>query len=238
MAKATLHLIVLKNYDIYKQLLLEEALLRATNKNWCVLNHGSPPRIVMGISGKLEKLVDLSKIATSQIPVIKRYSGGGTVIVDADTFFVSLIFQKNIHPFSCYPEPILRWSEGFYKEALGIPDFHLRENDYVIGEKKCGGNAQYIKKSRFVHHTTFLWDFKKSHMDMLLHPEKTPKYRAGRSHHHFLCRMKDYLPKEEVFFQSLIKTLENRYRLQETPLSAVYPLLSENHRKTTCQVIS
>jgi len=238
MPKETLHLITLTDHDIHEQLLLEEALLRTTEKNWCILNHGSPPRIVMGISGKPEHLVDLDKVASSPVPIIKRYSGGGTVIVDSDTLFVSFIFQKNIHSFPCYPEPILRWSEKFYQEAFDIPDFQLRENDYVIGEKKCGGNAQYIKKNRFVHHTTFLWDFKQTQMDYLLHPQKTPIYRAGRSHDAFLCRLKDYLPSEQTFFQGIHQTLQKRYHLSELPFSSVSSLLSGDHRKTTAQVIT
>ncbi|WP_420421576.1 lipoyl protein ligase domain-containing protein [Simkania sp.] len=238
MSKETLHLLRLQNHDIHEQLLLEEALLRTTDQNWCVLNHGSPPRIVMGISGKPQKLIDSNKMTSAPIPLIKRYSGGGTVIVDSDTLFVSFIFQKEIHSFPCYPEPILRWSEEFYQEALSIPDFHLRENDYVIGEKKCGGNAQYIKKNRFVHHTTFLWDFKQSHMDYLLHPEKTPKYRDGRSHESFLCRLNDFLPSEKSFFDGIQKALKNRYFVQETPLNTVVPLLNGEHRITTCQIIT
>ena len=236
MSKEKLHLLRLQNHDIHEQLLLEEALLRTTDQNWCILNHGSPPRIVMGISGKPEKLVDTSKMASAPIPLIKRYSGGGTVIVDSDTLFVSFIFQKEIHSFPCYPEPILRWSEKFYQEALGIPDFQLRENDYVIGEKKCGGNAQYIKKNRFVHHTTFLWDFNPSHMDYLLHPEKTPKYRGGRSHNAFLCKLNDFLPSEESFFKGIQTALSHRYDLQETPLHVLTPLLEGEYRKTTKQV--
>ena len=238
MFKEKLHLLNLQNHDIHEQLLLEEALLRTTDQNWCILNHGSPPRIVMGISGKPEKLVNLSKMASAPIPLIKRYSGGGTVIVDSDTLFVSFIFQKEIHSFPCYPEPILRWSEEFYQDALNIPNFQLRENDYVIGEKKCGGNAQYIKKNRFVHHTTFLWDFKQSHMDYLLHPEKTPKYRDGRSHDAFLCKLNEFLLSEEFFFQGIRNALHQRYELKETPLSDIFPLLKEEYRKTTVKVAS
>lgn len=237
MGKETLHLLRLQNHDIHKQLLLEEALLRTTDQNWCILNHGSPPRIVMGISGKPQKLVDFDKMDSAPIPLIKRYSGGGTVIVDSDTLFVSFIFQKEIHPFPCYPEPILRWSEEFYQEALGIPNFHLQENDYVIGEKKCGGNAQYIKKNRFVHHTTFLWDFKQSHMDYLLQPEKTPKYRDGRSHDSFLCKLNEFLPSASIFFEGIHNTLGERYEVCETPLSVISPVLEKEHRKTTIKVV-
>ena len=45
-------LLRLQNFPILRQLLLEEALLRADSSNWCIINDGtSVPAIVMGISG-------------------------------------------------------------------------------------------------------------------------------------------------------------------------------------------
>ena len=42
--------------------------------------------------------------------------------------------------------------------------FSLREHDYVIDDRKIGGNAQTITKNRWVHHTSFLWRFNPSNM--------------------------------------------------------------------------
>ena len=181
-----MNLLHLKNYPILKQLQLEEALLKADSRNFCIINEGSPPAIVMGISGKVEEIIDSKKHAQWGIPLIKRFSGGGTVVVDEETLFVSFLCQKELHEFAPYPEPIMRWTEGIYKEAFGLEAFHLRENDYVIGERKCGGNAQYLRKERWLHHTTFLWDYNPALMNLLLHPKKTPKYREGRGHEAFL----------------------------------------------------
>src|SRR3972149_4286719 len=100
-----LHLIQTQGMPIYEQLLLEEALLRLDDKNYCLINEGSPPAIVMGISGKAEELVDLPFCT---VPILRRFSGGGTVVVDENTLFVSFIFGKHVHPFPAYPEPILR----------------------------------------------------------------------------------------------------------------------------------
>lgn len=231
-----IHLLTLKNHSIHNQLLLEEALLRTTDKNWCILNEGSPKSIVMGISGKPHELVNLDKLKTAPVPLLKRYSGGGTVIVDSNTLFVSFIFQKEVHSFPCYPEPILRWSEAFYQEALSIPTFHLKENDYVIGDRKCAGNAQYIKKNRFVHHTTFLWDFTEESMHYLLYPPKTPQYRSERSHQDFLCRLNEHLPTTETFFSGVQTALQNRYFVETVTLDAISPTLNRDHRKTTAQI--
>ena len=43
----------------------------------------------------------------------------------------------------------------------------MRENDYLFGFHKIGGNAQSIIKDRWVHHTSFLWDYKPERMRYL-----------------------------------------------------------------------
>ena len=50
-----LNLCVLKNVPVWQQLAIEEALLRADDENWCVINEGSAPAIVFGISGKIDE---------------------------------------------------------------------------------------------------------------------------------------------------------------------------------------
>eukprot|EP00968_Pinguiococcus_pyrenoidosus_P003776 scaffold251_cov230-Pinguiococcus_pyrenoidosus.AAC.7 len=34
----------------------------------------------------------------------------------------------------------------------------LVENDYVVGDRKFGGNAQSITSGRWLHHTSFLFE--------------------------------------------------------------------------------
>jgi len=227
----TIFLLHLHNVAIFDQLKIEEALLHLNEDNWCIINEGSRPSIVLGISGDPKKLINLQKFHTAPLPLIKRFSGGGAVVVDDATLFVSFIFQQKMHDFPCHPEPIFHWSEGFYKEALSIPKFHLREHDYVIGNNKCGGNAQYIKKRRFVHHSTFLWDYEQKRMDYLLHPPKSPDYRKARTHSNFLCRLKNFCSSKSHFVTSIKKTLSSRYNVYETSLEEITPILQTPHRK-------
>ena len=50
----TINIVHLTPMPIFQQLQIEEALLRAGSGNWCLINHGTPPAIVMGLSGKIE----------------------------------------------------------------------------------------------------------------------------------------------------------------------------------------
>ncbi len=184
----------------------------------------------MGISGEPKLLLDLPKVAQENIPVIKRFSGGGTVIVDEETFFVTFIIAKPDLDLAPYPEPILKWSAGLYSAAWNIPGFHLRENDYCIGEKKCGGNAQYMRKDRWVHHTSFLWDFRPENMEVLLLPPKRPAYRKDRSHDEFLCRLKSFgsTPSERI--EQLKSELVKRFYIQDFDLNSFQ---EKPHRQAT-----
>ena len=63
-----MNILHLQNIAIYDQLLLEEQLLREDARNFCLINTGSTPAIVMGISGKEGALVHLDQLPSS-IPI-------------------------------------------------------------------------------------------------------------------------------------------------------------------------
>ena len=211
-----MNILHLQNTSIYDQLLLEEHLLREDTRNFCLINIGSSPAIVMGISGKADALVHLDQLPHS-IPILRRFSGGGTVIVDENTVFVTFICNKADHDFQAYPEPILRWAESMLAPAT--EGLKLKENDFVIGEKKCGGNALYIKKDRWLIHTSFLWNYDPRRMGLLKHPAKIPKYREGRSHEEFVCRLSDHLETRENWIDGLKKSLQVQLGAKETSLN-------------------
>ena len=58
------------------------------------MNNHLNPTIVMGLSGKGEKLINVEKAKELHLPVIKRFSGGGTVVVDNSTFCLTFILNK------------------------------------------------------------------------------------------------------------------------------------------------
>lgn len=211
MKKPSLNLVVLNNCDIYKQLELEEALLRADDENWCIFNFGSNDAIVLGISSKPEEMINIDKLHDKPIQIIKRFSGGGTVYVDKETLFITFICNKKADLSHCYPEPILKWGENFYKPVFNHPHFKLNENDYAFNDKKIGGNALYIRKDRWLLHTSFLWDFDINKINLLKHPPKVPSYRNKRSHGDFLTKLKDYYLDINFLRDSFLHTLHHQF---------------------------
>lgn len=86
--------------------------------------------VCLHVIRKPAELLDVKSVLQDKIPVIKRFTGGGTVIVDQGTVFVSLICNKDAVPgVQPYPQPIMAWSSLFYDEVFhGAGDFKLREN--------------------------------------------------------------------------------------------------------------
>lgn len=225
------HLLNLNGLPIFEQLRVEEALLRADDRNWCLFNGGSPAAIVMGISGKYAEHVNPTMMQKQAIPIIRRFSGGGTVIVDENTCFFTLIGNRQLLDFPCYPEALLKWTEQLYAPAFQGINFSLRDNDYVIDQKKFGGNAQYICKHRWLHHSSFLWDFAQEKMDYLLMPNKVPAYRKGRSHAEFLTPLFPYFSSKAELQNKVLAAVKIRYSLLEVPLEEIDHILRKDHRR-------
>ena len=235
--KPILHLIRLTSIPILQQLQWEEALLRADKRNWCLLNHGSSPAIVMGISGQVQQLIRQEKLACQPIPLIRRFSGGGTVIIDEHTLFTTLICQAQALPLSPFPRPLMQWTaEKLYRPLFPSLPFQLHENDYTLEGRKWGGNAQSIIRGRWLHHSSLLWDYRSEHMDYLCIPPKMPTYRQGRSHVDFLCRLRDYWAHPDAFQEQLIQQLSQHFHIVEGKREELEQVITLPHRRVTCLI--
>jgi len=200
-------------FGVKEMLVLEEALLRhdPSRSNWLVQTPGpAHPVIVLGLSGKPRDLINLERWKTydGQLEVVKRFTGGGTVVLGPDTLLASWIMRgwpagTNPAPAAesprADPRAIMSWSEEVYRPMVAdcfgdemAMTFHARENDYVLGDVKFGGNAQAITRGDWVHHTSFLWDWRPEHMALLSHPRKQPDYRKQRSHESFLTPLRKH----------------------------------------------
>ncbi len=201
---------------------------------------------MVGFSGKINELVHVDKAKMDDVPVIRRYTGGGTVIVDSSTAFASFVMNANDADTKPYPREIMTWSADIYNPVFndkkqnsggdGNILFSLKENDYVFyDDKKIGGNAQTLIKDRWVHHTSFLWDFDPSNMGYLQMPLKRPEYRRGRPHTDFLCTIKEHsnLKSIDEFSDRVVESLSAQYDVTEIPYDTMLTKLVEQIEKNS-----
>jgi lipoate-protein ligase A len=224
-----------QNFPIYEQLRIEEAFLRTSTDQLVWINSGSKKSIVLGISSKVDELIHVDQAVQKEVEIIRRYSGGGTVVVDENTIFVSFICDHSHLKLPPFPLQIMEWSAQFY-QFLNPLKFALKENDYTLDEKKFGGNAQYLTKSRFVHHSTLLYAFNPELMQLLKLPKKAPNYRAQRDHQDFLVTLDHYFPSKEEVVENLVQTIQNYFNMIPTSVEELLIYTKNSYRQSTHKV--
>ena len=122
------------------------------------------------------------------------------------------------------------------KNKLGRQDrtFQLTSNDYTMGDRKIGGNAQAIISKRWLHHTSFLWDYSEARMALLKEPERRPEYRGDRKHETFIAALSAY----GFCRQEFTDTIEDAFVCQGFELdhaAGCLPLLSSACRTVQAQ---
>ncbi|RLM62294.1 lipoate-protein ligase LplJ [Panicum miliaceum] len=125
-----MRLVTMSGALILRQLHLEERLLHHTEDNWCVINDGTmPPTIVMGVSGRVSELVEIEPILQDSVAIFRRFSAGGTVIVDQGTVFVTFICNRSaVEALQPFLRDIMSWSGQLYGKVFDrFGEFHLRD---------------------------------------------------------------------------------------------------------------
>lgn len=149
------------------------------------------PCVVMGVGGRRAREVNLETCAG--VPVLRRVSGGGTVVLGPGCLCFSLVLSLDLRPelreirssYSRILEPIAR------ALADREPGLNVRGiADLSRYEKKVSGNAQRRQKHSLLHHGTLLYDFDVRLMARhLQHPPKMPEYRQDRAHEDFVTQL-------------------------------------------------
>jgi len=209
--KPQLNLLVLKDHNIYHQLQLEEALFRTHQENWCLLNDGTTPAIVVGKTSCVHRAITNSRYQQFPLPIIRRFTGGGTVVVDENSIICSFILNTKSSRCPTTMQELIHWIHELLAPAFLPYRLEVSEHDYTIENKKVGGNAQTFSKDRIVHHISFLWSWEQDRMDLLTHPEKQPHYRQQRPHESFCSKLKKYFPSRQQLIQQCIRSFQQQF---------------------------
>ena len=183
---------------VSQDLALDEALLEAVDADGGpgALRFWTPPRhaVVLGASGKLAEEVDLDTCRREDIPIYRRSSGGGTVVVGPGALNVAVVLPIDADPALAGVETAQAFVLGRFAEAIrGLgPAVEVRgSGDLVLGDRKVAGSAQRRMRRAIMIHATILCDFP---LDLIAHclktPARQPAYRAGRGHGEFVANLR------------------------------------------------
>ncbi|RAP37722.1 lipoate--protein ligase family protein [Candidatus Marinamargulisbacteria bacterium SCGC AAA071-K20] len=147
--------------------------------------------VVLGSSNKSDSETFFEKCSEKKIPILKRCSGGGTVLQGPGCLNYALIHTidektKDITKTNSFVMESLK--KGF--NTLGIDVSVKGFTDLTVKDKKFSGNAQKRKRNTFLFHGTILYDFNLTKIsEFLKYPSKSPDYRLMRSHHDFVSNI-------------------------------------------------
>jgi len=148
------------------------------------------PAVVLGSGCRLAEDVDETACAADAVPLLRRSSGGGTVLLGRGCLLYSLILRYEHDPALSDIRPSYRFILAHIGRALAEGTGAVEQagvSDLALDSRKFSGNAQQRKRSFLLHHGTLLYDFDLSQIPTYLRePPRQPDYRAGRAHLAFL----------------------------------------------------
>ncbi len=152
---------------------------------------GGPPAVVIGSSERPEQVVNLEACARLDVDVLKRSTGGGSVLQTGDVLNYSLVTPA---PTSLDPKASFRPGADLVCAilaafgAVGRPE---GTSDVAVGDRKISGNPQARRWKAVLVHGTLLVDFDHDLAGAVLkHPPREPAYRRRRNHRDFLVTLR------------------------------------------------
>ncbi|MCX6230144.1 MAG: hypothetical protein NTZ33_01250 [Bacteroidetes bacterium] len=169
--------------------------------------------LILGQSNTAENSLYLDKVLADKVIVMKRPSGGETVILTPKTLVISAVCInpeiKNAHRFFKYFNDLI--IKGLtYADVQNVG--HKGISDLAIGEKKILGSSIYSKREKVFYHAVLNVSESVEIIDKYIrHPKREPDYRKGRNHSEFVTSIMQHYP--DITIQKLIENL--RKSMQE-----------------------
>jgi lipoate-protein ligase A len=178
-------------YDPQANLAYEEALFHDA-RGWprpLLLFYVNEPCVVLGRANPEGEWVNVAACAADGVPVLRRFSGGGTVYHDRDNLNYSFILprklldaavlQPGVHAYIAYFRQLIiralsTASPGFTE--TGLSDISLKGH-------KVSGNAQRIASNIVLHHGTLML---RCPLDAIERYLPVPPNRPGVAHRGFV----------------------------------------------------
>lgn len=150
------------------------------------------PAVVIGSGSRLQEEVNVETCCAEDMPIVRRCSGGGAVVLGRGCLCYSLILPSTWPgcgdvrtSVSCILATICD-----ALEALNINVSVRGGSDLVHEGRKIGGSGQRRMLRSFLHHGTLLYGIDVALMERYLRiPKRQPDYRQGRGHRDFVANL-------------------------------------------------
>jgi lipoate---protein ligase len=179
-----------------ENLALDEALLLAAEESIAgeVLRLWESPSlaVVLGAGGSVAIDVNAAACEVDSVPILRRGSGGGTVLIGPGCLCFSLVLSYDhaagLDQIRASNQYVLARVSHVLRPVLSAN--LAGTSDLAADGLKFSGNAQQRKRTHFLHHGTLLCGFDVALMAKYLNaPERQPDYRRDRPHAEFVANL-------------------------------------------------
>jgi len=190
------------------------------------------PIVVVGRSSRVAAEVDDGQCHRRGIPILRRSSGGASVVVGPGCLMYSVVL-------SCVHRPQLRMISEAHRLVLGVladslgavvSDVRpLGTSDLTLGDRKFSGNSMRSKRTHLLYHGTLLYDFPLHLISTCLRvAPRQPEYRQSRNHAEFVTN----LPATAAGLRTaLVEGWNAREALDEWPRGKTQELVETKYSK-------
>lgn len=155
----------------------------------------SVPFVVLGYANKVAEEVNIEQCRELGVPVLRRCSGGGTVVQGPGCLNYSVVLSMDDSPdlqsITGTNQFVMGRTRDALSHAFGRAVSIEGHTDLAVGDLKFSGNAQRRKRSWLLFHgTVLLAEFELSLVPRVLRqPPRQPDYRRQRGHEDFVTRL-------------------------------------------------
>jgi len=202
--------------------------------------------VVVGYANKIATEVNVAACAAQKIPILRRCSGGGTVLQGPGCLNYALILRLAddgpLRTITSANEFIMEKNRVaidslFSRSESGNRRLEISvsgHTDLALGDRKFSGNSQRRMKNFLLFHGAFLLNFDLARVSEFLRmPSLQPDYRAGRSHDEFLVNLN--LPAAQVK-AALQKAWGATESLTDFPREEIQNLAAQKYSTDQCKL--
>jgi lipoate---protein ligase len=179
--------------DAWLNLAVDEALLEEAENGgdevirfWRFMQ----PVVVLGRGSRVRAEVDVDYCRQHDIPILRRCSGGASIVAGPDCWMYSVVLDLNARPALRNVDTAHQFVMTQLASAMKSqhPDVQLQGIcDLTLGQKKFSGNSLRIARNHLIYHGTVL---ERVDLTLISNCLKTaprqPEYRQGREHSEFI----------------------------------------------------
>jgi lipoate-protein ligase A len=218
-----------------ENLACDEALLEAAEagEGEQVLRFWEPrqPFVVLGYANKVATEVNVTACAEARVPVLRRCSGGGTVLQGPGCLNYALVLRidERLGGIGMTNLGIMTRHQQALARALDQPVAVKGVTDLTLAGRKFSGNSQRRHRRFLLFHGTFLLQLDLALIERcLLAPARQPDYRKNRAHADFLVNL--YRPAESIK-QALRESWQADQALEHLPGERLDTLSREKYTR-------